>query len=173
VGKALSDKIEANRIEYERLLKDDNYTDVRFNPRNGALLAIHKEHHFDATIGKYGIPRGDYERIAIEVLYDYGRSVILWSENKGIGIKMPEGLLDGKKFDIKGIEGVGKRNIIDKISDAGGQGAETIVLFYYDAGIFDLHKITKAYKGYLKLSKTNRVQTVYYIINNKLHKIEL
>jgi len=167
------EQIEANRKEYERLLKDDNFTDVRFNPQNGALLAIHKKHHFDATTGIFGIARGDYEKIAIEVLYDYGRSVILLSEHEGIGIKMPEGLLDGKKFEIKGIEGTGKRNIIDKISDAGSQGAETIVLYYHDAGLFDLHKIAKAYKGYQKLSKTMRVQTVYYIVANKLHKIDL
>jgi hypothetical protein len=166
-------KIETNRKEYERLLRDDNYTDVRYNPQNGALLAIHEGHHFDTTIGIFGISRGDYEKIAIEVLFEYGRSVILWSEREGIGVKMPEGLLDGKKFDIKGIEGTGKRNIIDKISDAGSQGAETIVLYYYDAGIFDLQKITRAYKGYLKLSKTMRVQTVYYIVDNKLHKVEL
>ena len=170
---SLTNRIEANRREYHRLLKDSNYTDVRFNPRNGALLAIHKEHYFDPTIGIFGIPRGNYEKIAAEVLYDYGKSIILWSENKGIGIKMPEGLLDGKKFDIKGIEGTGKRNIVDKISDAGSQGAETVVLYYHDEEIFDLQKIINAYNGYLKLSKTKRIQTVYYIVDNKLHKIGL
>jgi len=154
-------------------LKDDDYTDVRFNPRNGALLAIHKEHYFDATIGKFGIPRGDYERISANILYENGMTVILWSEKKGIGIRIPEGLLDGKKFDVKGIEGTGKRNIIDKISDAGKQGAETIVLYYHDAGLFDLQKIIHAYNGYLKLSKTNRIQTVYYIVENKLFQIGL
>jgi hypothetical protein len=172
MDKMLASSIEVNRKEYDSLLKDDSYTDVRFNPKNGGLLAIHKEHHFDTTIGKFGIPRGDYEKIAIEVLYDYGRSVVLWSERTGIGISMPEGLLDWKKFDIKGIEGTGKRNIVDKISAAGSQGAETIVLYYHDAGLFDLQKIINAYNGYLKLSKTKRIQTVYYIIDNKLHKID-
>jgi len=101
-------------------------------------LAIHKEHNFDPTIGIFGISRGEYEKISVNVLYDYGRSVVLWSEKRGIGISMPEGLLDGKKFDIKGIEGVGKRNIINKISDAGSQGAEAIVLYYYDVSMFNL-----------------------------------
>ena len=40
----LSAKIEANRREYERLVADPNYTDVEFNPKNGALKAIHKGH---------------------------------------------------------------------------------------------------------------------------------
>jgi len=60
----ISERIEANRRAYKRLLKDDNYTDVRFNPINGALAAIHKDHFFDPTIGRFGIPRGDYERIS-------------------------------------------------------------------------------------------------------------
>ena len=47
MDKVLADRIEANSKEYVRLLEDDNYTDVRFNPKNGALSAIHKEHRFD------------------------------------------------------------------------------------------------------------------------------
>jgi len=77
MDKELEVRIEANRKEYERLLKDDDYTDVRFNPRNGALSAIHREHNFDPTIGIFGIPRGNYERISLDVLYDYGNCVIL------------------------------------------------------------------------------------------------
>ena len=127
---ALANKIETNRREYERLLNDDNYTDVRFNPKNGALAAIHKEHHFDPTIGKFGIPRGDYERISLDVLYEYGMSVVLDSEYTKDGVKTPEGFLDGKYFDIKGIEGIGGRN-------------------------------------------TKKVQNVYYIVDKKLHKVEL
>jgi len=81
-------------------------------------------------------------------------------------------LFDGKLFDIKGVEGVGKRNIIAKISDASFQGVETVVLYYHDANLFDLQKIINAYRGYLKLSKTMRIQNVYYIVDNKLHKLE-
>ena len=102
----------------------------------------------------------------------YGKSVILDSEYKEDGIKTPEGILDGKLFDIKGVEGTGKRNIIAKISDASFQGVETVVLYFHDAILFDLQKIINAYHGYLKLSKTMRVQNVYYIVDNKLHKIE-
>jgi len=173
MDKTLEFRIEANRKEYERLLKDDDYTDVRFNPKNGALSAIHKKHHFDPTIGKFGIPRGDYEKISLNVLYDSGMNVILNSENPIYQVKIAEGMLNGIKFDIKGIEGTGKRNIIDKISDAAQKEAEIVVLYYHDAGIFDLQKIINAYKGYLNLSKTKRVNTVYYIVNNKLNKIEL
>ena len=172
MNEALASRIKANMEEYYRLLEDSNYTNVRFNEKTGGLSAIHIEHNFDPTIGIFGIPRGDYERISIDVLYEYGKTVVLGSEKRGIGKKAPEGLLDGKEFDIKGIEGTGKRNIIDKISDASYQGVETVVLYFHDADTFNLQKIINAYKGYLKLSKTRRVQNIYYIVDNKLHKVE-
>jgi hypothetical protein len=171
MDKLLSEKIEANRTEYERLLKDDNYMYVRFNPRNGALSAIHKDHNFDPTIGIFGIPRGDYERISLDVLYEYGNSVIFGSEKLGRNVRAIEGFLNGIPFDVKGIEGTGKRNIIDKISDASNKGAETIVLYFHEESVFDRQRIVNAYNGYLKLSKTSKIQTVYYIIGSKLFKL--
>ena len=144
---------------------------MQFNEKTGGLLAVHKEHHFDKTIGKFGIPRGDYERNSIKVLYNYDKSIILGSEKMSIGEKTPEGLLDGKLFDIKGIEGTGKRNIISKISDASSQGVETVVLYYHDASMFNLQKINNAYYGYLNLAKTKRAQNIYYIVDDKLYRI--
>ena len=41
---ALANRIEANREEYERLLKDSNYSDVQFDPKNSGLMAVHKGH---------------------------------------------------------------------------------------------------------------------------------
>ena len=58
------------RREYYRLLNENNYTNVRFNEKTRGLSAIHREHNFDPKIGKFGIPRGDYERIAVDVLYE-------------------------------------------------------------------------------------------------------
>lgn len=63
----------------------------------------HKEHQFDPTVGKFGIPRGDYEKNASEVLSKYGMNVVLLSEKQGYGAKTPDGYLSGKLFDIKGI----------------------------------------------------------------------
>ena len=171
MDQVLARKIEANRKGYERLLEDSNYVHVRLTPINGALSAIHKDHNFDPTIGKFGIPRGDYEKISLDVLFENGKSIVLDSEVKNIGESAPEGLLDYVKFDIKGVEGTGRRNIISKITDAGHQGAETIVLYYHIPDVFNLPKITNAYKGYLNLSRTKTVKTVHYIVNGKLHSI--
>jgi hypothetical protein len=78
MDKSLADRIDANRNEYERLLIDDKYTNVRFNSRNGALSAIHKEHNFDPTIGIFGIPRGDYELISLDVRMQAKNVQRLW-----------------------------------------------------------------------------------------------
>jgi hypothetical protein len=166
-------RLAAHRSEYERLKVDPAYTNVKFDERTGGLLAIHKDHNFDPTIGCFGIPRGDYERIAAEVLYGYGRCVILESEISTINVKVSEGLLDGKKFDIKGVEGVGGRNIIAKISQASKQGAETVVLYFHDPNMFDSGKTINAYRGYLNLSKNKQIQAVYYIVEGKLYKITI
>jgi len=172
MDEALIVKIEANRKEYYRLLKDDNYTDVRFNPKNGALLAIHKEHHFDSTIGIFGISRGEYERISLEVLYEYGRSIILESEYDIDCVKTPDGLLDWKKFDIKGVEGKGKRNIEYKIYEGSIQGAETVVLYYHEESVFSMKRIVEGYDAYMRNSKSKKVTTLYYILDRKLYKYE-
>ena len=172
MNKALASRIEVNRKEYERLLKDDNYTDVRFNPNNGALSAIHKKHHFDSTKGIFGIERGKYEQISLEVLYEYGRSIIFESEYDKEGVKTPDGLLDGKKFDIKGIEGTSKRNIEYKIYEASNQGAETVVLYFHTKGVFSMQRIIEGYDAYMRNSKSKKVTTLYYILDEKLHKYE-
>jgi len=169
---ALIVRIEANRKEYERLLKDEHYINVRFNPKNGALLAIHKEHHFDSTKGIFGIERGDYERISLEVLYEYGRNVVLESEHNIDGVKTPDGLLDWKKFDIKGIEGTGKRNIEYKIYEGSNQGAETVVLYFHSESVFSMHRIIEGYDAYMRNSKSKKISTLYYILDRKLYKYE-
>jgi len=172
MDKVLSDRIEANRKEYERLIKDDNYTDVRFNQKNGALAAIHKEHRFDHALGIFGIPRGDYERISLDVLYEYGNAIVLGAERSDYKIRVPEGLLNGKKFDIKGVEGIGKNNIINNFKDTNKKRAETIVLYYHDMIMFSEKQLQEDYQSYLRNSKSKRIQQVYYIIDRKLYALK-
>jgi hypothetical protein len=162
-------RIEANRAEYERLKKDGNYVDVRFNPKTGALSAIHKEHKFDPTIGIFGIERGKYERISLDVLYKYGRSIVLGSEKTPRGVKAAEGILDGKLFDIKGVEGTGSNNIINNIKDASKKGAKSLVLYYHDKKMFSRTQISESYNRYFRTSKSKRIKTVYYIVDGKLY----
>ena len=171
MDKALADRIAASREVYYRLMNDSNYTDVRFNPKNGALSAIHKNHNFDPTIGKFGIPRGDYERISLEVLYEYGRSVILESEQMSREIKVHDGLLDGHKFEIKGIEGAGKNNIKNNLKDANRKDVESVVLYYHDKNLFFEKQLRESYLFYLRNSKSRRIRHIYYIVDGKLYAL--
>jgi hypothetical protein len=145
--------------------------DVRFNEKTGGLLAVHREHSFDPTVGKFGIPRGDYEKNSAKVLSAYGMNVILGSETSERGIKTPDGLLNGMFFDIKGIEGKSNRIIKDKILEASIQGAETVVLYFHDASMFDKEFVAKSYGRYLGASKNARIKKVYCIVGKYLHKI--
>ena len=172
IDKTLVDRIELNRKEYERLLTDDDYTNVRFNPKNGALSAIHKEHRFDTATGLFGIPRGDYERISLEVLYEYGNKIVFGPEKPEYKIKVPDGDLNEKKFDIKGVEGIGKNNIINNIKDANKKGSESIVLYYHDKNLFDEKQLRDSYGDYLRNSKSKRIQNVYYIVDRKLYALK-
>ena len=172
MDRKLSKRIEVNRKEYERLFKDANYMDVRFNPKNGGLSAIHKDHNFDPTIGLFKIARGDYERISLNVLYNYGNSVILGSEKLGRYVKASEGLLNGKHFDIKGVEGAGKNNIINNIKNANKKNVESVVLYYHEENLFSENQIRDGYQSYLRNSKSKRIKNVYYIVNGELHKLK-
>ena len=116
------------------------------------MSAIHKEHNFDPTIGKFGIPRGDYEKITLNVLYDYGRNAILCSERTPRGTQFADGLLDNNKFEIKGIDGIGKNNIANNL--------------------FSEEQIQKSYQSYLRNSKRKRISHLYYILNGKLYAIK-
>jgi hypothetical protein len=117
----------------------DDWIKAGFDEFSGGSVVYHKKHRFDPTIGKFGIPRGDYEKNSAKVLSSYGMEVVLGSEISGWKIKIPDGLLNGISFDIKGIEGKGNRIIKAKISDASKQGAEAIVLYFHDKTL-DLHK---------------------------------
>jgi len=136
------------------------------------LAAIHREHRFDTAFGIFGIPRGDYERISLDVLYEYGNSVVLGAERADYKIKVPEGLLNGKKFDVKAIEGIGKNNIINNFKDTNKKRAEIIVLYYHENVLFSEKQLRDAYQSYLRNSKSKRIQQVYYIVDRKSYTLK-
>ena len=86
--------------------------------------------------------------------------------------KVPDGLLNGKLFDIKGVEGVGKENVLKDIKGASKKGAEIVVLYYHKENLFDEKQIRENYNAYLRNSKSKRVQQVYYIVDRKLYMLK-
>lgn len=167
-------RIEENRKEYERLKKDPNYTNVKFNPKTGGLMASHKDHQFDKQKGIMDIPRGDYEKRVQEIFFKYGRKLILQNERMGDNIATPDGLLDDVLCDIKAIEGLGMNNIINKIAEANHQGARHVILYYPDINLFKKELLRDGYSRYLGLVKKKNIQDnvddISYVIEGKIYK---
>ncbi|MBO5729025.1 MAG: hypothetical protein J6R43_04205 [Paludibacteraceae bacterium] len=126
-----------NAREYELYKKDKNYSVVKYDENNGGVLAIHNEHNFDTDIGRFGIQRGEYEKRSSEALYKSGHSIILKGEQGEVGVKQPDGYLDGELMDIKGIEG----NCLYAMNRANRQQVHTVVLYFHDAQEFNFDSV--------------------------------
>ena len=105
------------------------------------------------------------------MLFDYGMSIILNTELLGYQVKTPDGFLNGKLFDIKGIEGNGKNNIINNLKGASKKGVEIIVLYYHDNTMFSEVHLREGYQFYLRNSQRKNIQYVYYIVDRKLYML--
>jgi hypothetical protein len=161
--------IDINKKEFEKFKNDKNYIDVEFNETNGALKATHKDHNFDPTKSPINekITRGDYEKISRDILFENGHSIILRAENTQE--KTSDGKLDYKNVEIKGVESTSKRNIRDKFFEASKQGAVSIILYFVSDFLPD--ELYRQYGDYIRVSKSNKIKDVYYIVKGKLYKI--
>ena len=124
VPRELRERIAAkiNVQEYERLKKDENYTDVEFNEQTGGLKAIHIDHQFDKI-------RGHYEKDAQNILFENGYKTILSSE-KGFESKHFEGYINGFKNEIKTILGNSPITIAKRINQSIEKGAEVCTIYF-------------------------------------------
>jgi len=169
-----TDYINEARAKYDAY-DTDEWIKAGFDEQSGGYCVYHKEHRFDPTKGIFGFERGKYEKFSSKILMKYGMRVELTSEEQGEneeGEKLPDGLLNERKFEIKSIEGTGKENVLKDIKDASKKGAEIVVLYYHKESLFDEMQIRENYNTYLRTSKSKRVQHVYYIVNQKLHKLK-
>lgn len=135
----------ANRKEYERLLADENYTDVAFNEENGGMKATHIRHNFD----KVG---GEYEIQVQEVGFRNGHSVVFGAEySNTIGERFTEGTWDGSLFEVAGRETSTENNILRGLKHCANKRKTEIAILYFPNGGYNLKVLEKAirrYKGY-------------------------
>lgn len=153
-----------NKREYERLKKDPEYTGVKYDKQSGGVTATHREHNFDPQIGMFGMPRGEYERRAVEALFQNGHSIILRGEHGPIGEKQPDGHLDGKLMDIKGIEG----NPLYAMNRANTQGVHTAILYFHDETRFSLADVQEKWENYPRWLQENK-----HITDKSIHIHEI
>ena len=148
MDKVLSDRIEANRKEYERLMKDDNYTDVRFNQKNGALAAIHREHNFDPKKGKY-------EKCVLEVGYNNGNAVIFGSETgESLGIRYTDGLWNGKSLEITAAETGTSNNIKKGLNHCASKPKVKVAILFFPNDNFEIATFENAFARYTGIGKS-------------------
>ncbi len=142
---------EENFQEFIRLRNDSDYYDVTFDEKSGGVSAIHKGHRFDKSIGPFGEPRGDYERITVRVLREHGHSIILLAEqNDSFKKKHCDALLDGVSAEIKTVETTGQWTIRRKLSQSEKQGASIALLFFPQSSLFNEQRIQTGYLRYVE-----------------------
>ena len=140
---------EENYNEYLRLLQDDDYLDVTYDNESGGVSAVHKLHKFDKQPGLYGLRRGDYERLSINVLREGGYRIILESEHSKQNTRICDGYLDDIPLEIKAVEGDGIWTICTKLLQAEKQHAQSVVLFFPDIKLFSEERVFDGLGKYL------------------------
>ncbi len=137
VAKEAVPKNEKEALPYRN---NPDYTDVKTN-KQGGMKATHVGHNFDTTVGRFRIQRGDYEKITRDVLFKKGYDVKLRNEDGEVGTKQPDGYLNGKLMDIKGVEG----NPLYSLSRANKQRVETAILYFHDKKMFNLDDVEQKF----------------------------
>ena len=144
----MDNNIEVNRKEYERLLTDDNYIDVQFNPENGGLKATHINHKFDNKNGKY-------EKNVQNVGFNNGNAVIFESEKgKAIGQRYTEGLWNGKSFEIAGTETGTSNNVKKGLNHCASKPDVKVAVLYFPNDNFNSTTFENAFARYEGIGKS-------------------
>ena len=146
-------RIARNKAEYERLVKDKNYTDVEFNPDNGGLKAVHIGHNFDKLGGKF-------EKEVLEIGFNTGNKVILGDE-RGTDSKHVEGSWNDMPMEVSGKNGRSTNNIKKGlIHCAEKPGCQVAVIYFYE-NRFDQKVFEDALRRYVGLKNAEGHWTAF------------
>lgn len=155
------ERIKANKAEYQRLLKDENYTDVVFNKKTGGLKATHVGHitHDTPKAERFfeGLTSSDLERECQDQLVAMGHKALLCDESKkknGNYLPALDIKVDDVLMDIRSITGKGwYSNVFVKKNDQLRrynarndieEKANTLCLYFHDPHLFDEEKMQKS-----------------------------
>lgn len=159
------ESVKANRAEYRRLLHDENYTDVKFDKKTGALKATHIGHitHDGPKAQRFfeGLTSTDLENECQQQLFNMGHKALFCDEKKKMqGSRLPalDLSLDDKLMDIRSVTGHGwysnifvskndqlrRFNARTDISDK----ADSLCLYFHDPALFNEEKMRKSINFY-------------------------
>ena len=161
MNKALLNKINSNKTEYERLLKDSYYTNVRYNPKNGGLTAIHKEHHFDEKTGKY-------EKTVQDLFFKKGDLFTLESESSLIAGKKVDGKLNSFSHEISTIIGTGDNAIKRALNHSRQKQSDVAILYFPNKETFNMNRLRDGIRKY-NGQADYRFTHIVYIVDDKIY----
>jgi len=145
---------EENHKEYERLKKDPDYKEVKYDDTSGGMTAVHKDHNFDKKGGKY-------EKNIRTAGYKTGHAVIFESE-RGFSSRHTEGTWDGRIMEIAGRETATENNVLKGLKHCASKRTTQIAILDYPKGGFDKNILENAIKRYRGLEKLNDGQFVRF-----------
>jgi len=187
MNSALATKIEANRKEFERLLKDSNYIDVRFNADNGGLMATHKGHKKNNPKDETyfgGLTPIDLEKECQYVLYKNGYNCILENENikdaNGKFVSSLDSTTNGIPMDIKSATKItdNYRNLLYEKNDQLAKynqrtdvvNTGSVILYFHDATFYESQKVPLGVASLHKLlaikNKTNYLTEIICVVSD-------
>lgn len=135
---------------YMGLIKSTGYHEIIYDSRSGGLSAIHNEHSFDKSISPFGYPRGNYERVVLEILRKRGECIILVSETpRGKSIKINDAEINGNAAEIKTVESSGRWAIRTKLYHAARQNADIVILYFPSSSLYSKQRIIWGWERFL------------------------
>ena len=163
------ERIEKNRSLYDKLIKDDKYTDVAFDENNGGLKATHIGHNLDKD-------KGWYETTIQDVGYKHGHSVILEEEPQNVYKgKSCEGLWDNLKFEVAGAESGTSNNIRNALKHCASKPESKIAVLFFPNGNFSAENFQAGlakFNGLKGTSQYKKFDLIYCIQGKEIVQIK-
>jgi hypothetical protein len=89
------------------------------------------------------------------------------------GIKTPDGRLDDKTMDIKGIESDGNYTVKNAFRKVNAQKAEIAVLYFHKAEMFSEQKVKDQWKLFKDRVKRTSIKEVLCVIGDRVVSIKI
>lgn len=176
----------SNKVEYERLKKDENYIHVRFNEETGALAATHTGHNWrhdphDSQRFFGTMTKEDLESECIDNIFRMGHKSILRDESKMgdkgktlscLDLDLDDTIMDIAsitKGDVYGYALMGKNSQLRRAREQSGDISDAVMLYFHQPDMFTEEKMQRDLQWYknrvIEVGTAQRIHHVYVVIN--------
>ena len=188
-------KLDSKRRQYEQLLADSDYKDVKFDEKTGGVKATHINHidHNNEKEQRFfgNLTSSDLENECQNILYKWGHTAILQNEfAKSNREQRPPSLdleLDGIIMDIRSITERGhygnalkaKNKQLGNVKRKTGIDSDNVCLYFHDATMFSEEKLIHDMDWYktniVEIGSKQRIRHVYVVVKgeSRLRKYDI